>query len=681
MPRRLEQQETLNSLNKWKSVFRNYYRRCPYYGLFLLPSTVWDSSNTRGFSAPEPTGLKRDVQTLAADLDGFLDCIASYCPFDYVGDKLKSESVNLQTVWDILHEIYDLELSSSNFLDYASMVREPEESYRGYYNRLVGFIRQHLPKEQITAEGVSSPPAGESLSVALLDTIAIHWLLNIDKRLVNIVKTEFATQLKTKRLCQLIKTIAQNIDDLLLRYSSKDQISAVQPARNNQQYSASQADMSSTNEINCLIQRIEKLETNFKSKNKNKSRNFYQPQRKVQCSHCLFINKQLGCNLKTDHPSNSCGKKGVSISLVESLDLEMSSNPSESTSEYEGCIISPIDHLTKSLQSNLDTTICEPDSRAADLKCSFNSISCDASSQVNINEIFDVAAVSDNKCIDDYNKTCVSLDSKEDSKTQSVNTTAGKQNSTASSKPLPIAVLSERNSSSFSWRCLDKSKSPRLKCQFKGVNFSSLVDSGAEVNAIDKSLADSLKLGITSSTESVKAANQLPLEVYGQTREPLSVDCITEMGNVTLHLGIVLVIANLGTGCLIGEPAKKRNNIVCLPRHKLIIIANGNEVYYTPYENYTQKYSLVRTTTSLTLAPGESFQFQLPEQLKDEQYVSIIPRSTSVPWLQPSISQPVSGVIHLVNSSQQSVSLPKAVHVADIRDTTVADIPIKLLCP
>ena len=101
MPRRLEQQETLNLLNKWKSVFRNYYRRCPYYGLFLLPSTVWDSSNTRGFSAPEPTGLKRDVQTLAADLDGFLDCIASYCPFDYVGDKLKSESVNLQTVWEV----------------------------------------------------------------------------------------------------------------------------------------------------------------------------------------------------------------------------------------------------------------------------------------------------------------------------------------------------------------------------------------------------------------------------------------------------------------------------------------------------------------------------------------------------------------------------------------------------
>ena len=73
-----------------------------------------------------------------------------------------------------LHEIYDLELSSSNFLDYASMVRDPEESYRGYYNRLVGFVRQHLPKEQITAEGLSSPAAGDSLSVALLDTIAIH---------------------------------------------------------------------------------------------------------------------------------------------------------------------------------------------------------------------------------------------------------------------------------------------------------------------------------------------------------------------------------------------------------------------------------------------------------------------------------------------------------------------------
>ena len=136
-PRRLEQQETLQSLNHWQSVFRNYYRRCPYYGSFRLPSTTWDSSSTRGFVAAETTGLKRDLQ-------GFLNCIGSYCPFDYVGEKLNNESTNIKSVFDILYEIYDLKITTTNFLDYALMSRESEESYRSYFNRFVGFQSRNL---------------------------------------------------------------------------------------------------------------------------------------------------------------------------------------------------------------------------------------------------------------------------------------------------------------------------------------------------------------------------------------------------------------------------------------------------------------------------------------------------------------------------------------------------------
>ena len=145
VPRRLEHQENLQSLNNWKAVFRNYYRRCQYYGFFLLPTCRWDNSVNKGFTAPETTGLKRDPETLAADLDGFLDCIGCFLPFDYVSEKLKAESTGIQSVWDILYELYDVELCTSNFMDYALMKREPEETYRSFFNRLVGFMRQHLP--------------------------------------------------------------------------------------------------------------------------------------------------------------------------------------------------------------------------------------------------------------------------------------------------------------------------------------------------------------------------------------------------------------------------------------------------------------------------------------------------------------------------------------------------------
>ena len=115
LPRRLEQQENLQSLNQWKAVFRNFYRRCQYYGYFLAPTTTWDTSASRGFINPETTGLKRDPQTLAADLDGFLDCIGSYTPFDYLGDKLKKESTNIETVCELLYEVYDVEINTTNF--------------------------------------------------------------------------------------------------------------------------------------------------------------------------------------------------------------------------------------------------------------------------------------------------------------------------------------------------------------------------------------------------------------------------------------------------------------------------------------------------------------------------------------------------------------------------------------
>ena len=114
-PRRLDHRESLQSLNLWKSAFRNYYRRCQYYGIFLLPETTWNNDANRGFTA-EQSGLKRSAQTLAADLSGFLDCIGSYLPYDYVSEKLQAETTCIQSVWDLIYELYDAEISTSNFL-------------------------------------------------------------------------------------------------------------------------------------------------------------------------------------------------------------------------------------------------------------------------------------------------------------------------------------------------------------------------------------------------------------------------------------------------------------------------------------------------------------------------------------------------------------------------------------
>ena len=172
-PRKLEEQETLHTLNHWRGVFLNYYRRCQFYGYFLQPNVKWNNNRNRGFTQSEISGLKRDPSILASDLDGFLSCLGSYLPFDYVSDKLISETTDLNSAWDIIYEIYDAEIDTTTYLDYATMVKLPQETYRNFYNRLVGFVRQHLPKSEIKVEGAVSPATGEDLTVALLDSIAV----------------------------------------------------------------------------------------------------------------------------------------------------------------------------------------------------------------------------------------------------------------------------------------------------------------------------------------------------------------------------------------------------------------------------------------------------------------------------------------------------------------------------
>ena len=122
---------------------------------------------------------------------------------------------------------------------------------------------------------------------------------------------------------------------------------------------------------------------------------------------------------------------------------------------------------------------------------------------------------------------------------------------------------------------------------------------------IDRKFAEDNGIGITNTNESARAVNKLPLDIVGQTSEPISIKCETDTGHVMIHLGVVLVIANLGISCLLGEPAKRRNNIVCLPRHQLILIASGDSVQSVKYASAKPKYSLIRAVTNVTLAPGD----------------------------------------------------------------------------
>ena len=106
------------------------------------------------------------------------------------------------------------------------------------------------------------------------------------------------------------------------------------------------------------------------------------------------------------------------------------------------------------------------------------------------------------------------------------------------------AKLRKISSSNYSWNSIHKAKSPRIKCRVNDTIFAALVDSGAELNVLDKNFADLVKIGITDTKEVAHAANKLPLDVCGQTAAPVTIWCCSDSSDRMLHLGIMLVVAN-----------------------------------------------------------------------------------------------------------------------------------------
>ena len=559
LPRRLDQQETLNSLNQWVITFKNFYRRCNFYSYFLQPGVTWNkNARDRGFSA-ETSGLNRSAEILGSDLEGFLQTLSSFLPFDYVAAKLCSETTDMKSVWKVIYEIYDLEITSSNFLDYATMTKLQDESYRGFYNRLVGFVRQHLPQSSYEADGVVSTDTGEELSISLLDTVAIHWLLAIDKRLISIVKTELATDLKTKRICQLVKQIAPNIDEWLNRYAQGDIISSVNI----------QQTRPATNEdpsIAAIIHRLEKLETGNRSRTwrgRNNNRTIRNSRPPLICGHCSYLNRQLGASLDVKHSSQQCQRKQLSINVLETMEQD-SPEPYEELDLHEEGEKLYNSKQTSTLPSLQIFNTEEPFTTCAesDLKPIVLSNLLNDSDNV-------VSTISDNSysnkeaqtnCINPSCKPIRSLDL-----SQGTNS-----NCTTMEQSIFSASLFKLSESTFAWNGVSKSKSPKLPVSLNNISAPALLDSGAELNVLDADFA--MKAGIVFINTSVvaRAANKQTLNVQGQSQTDVTLNCVTEEGSKMISLGIVLIVKGLGIACIIGQPGILSNNIIYLPKKNLL---------------------------------------------------------------------------------------------------------------
>ena len=100
-PRQLTSNETLESLNHWRSTFRTFYKRDDAYRRFFRSDFTWDANAANYGLEEELDGLKRPAADLKEDLIDLLNTLAGFLPHSYLTDKLLKET----TKWDDAFQI------------------------------------------------------------------------------------------------------------------------------------------------------------------------------------------------------------------------------------------------------------------------------------------------------------------------------------------------------------------------------------------------------------------------------------------------------------------------------------------------------------------------------------------------------------------------------------------------
>ena len=223
-PRPLNQQESLDSLNHWKTLFRNYYRRDSSYKQFLHKDCTWNFSE-------ENYGLQTLAEETpderAENLSDFLSTLAGFLPHSYLTQKLLEDTTCLQDCWNLIYEHYNVKITPETLLDFEGLNKDHSENYRQYYDRLLQHIRLHLAPRGAIVEKLENTRA-DSMTISLMNLVALQWLRKCHPRLIGIVRKEYSTELRRgDQLASLVPIIASNIDSLIARYVGNDNVSYV----------------------------------------------------------------------------------------------------------------------------------------------------------------------------------------------------------------------------------------------------------------------------------------------------------------------------------------------------------------------------------------------------------------------------------------------------------------------
>ena len=218
-PRPLGANETLESLTHWKTTFRTFYKRDDAYRSFIKDTAVWDPADANYGQATETEGLKRTAADMKEDLVDLLHTLAGYLPHAYLTDKIISNSKCWKDVYNIIYDHYGVQVTSESLLDFESLHKQTGETHRQFFERLLQHVKQHLAPAGVKVEQTTTTSA-DKMSISMMNMVALQWLRKTDPALIDIVRTEYSTELRSNtQLAELVPRITINIDSLLTRYN------------------------------------------------------------------------------------------------------------------------------------------------------------------------------------------------------------------------------------------------------------------------------------------------------------------------------------------------------------------------------------------------------------------------------------------------------------------------------
>ena len=128
----------------------------------------------------------------------------------------------MQDCWDIIYEHYNVLITPETLLDFEALKKEPAENHRQFYERLLQHVRLHLAPNGAKAENLINVRA-DTMSISLMNLVALQWLRKSHPQLIEIVRTEYSTELRRgDQLAALVPRIAPNVESLLARHIAGD---------------------------------------------------------------------------------------------------------------------------------------------------------------------------------------------------------------------------------------------------------------------------------------------------------------------------------------------------------------------------------------------------------------------------------------------------------------------------